>query len=338
MRNFIISLALLCAFTTAAQETFEKRAKAIAQKIDEITKEEKDALKEEVEAVNEQLAAGTITSAEAEQRKTELAEKRAANIETRTAEVQTELDQLIQDRIEGKVKDQDTLKIGFTWVRKDKKDRKGESRTTSQAVFAFGLNNLVTNESIAHSDYKVWGSHFYEWGFTFNTRLMKDHNLLHLKYGWSIQYNNLRATDNRIHVEDGDQTLLVESPIDLRESRFRNVNLVLPLHLEFDFTKKKFDGDKAYFRTHESFRIGIGGYAGANIKTKQILRFEDEDGNKVKQRTKGDFNVNDFVYGLSAYVGYESISLYVKYDLQPIFKDNPVDQNNISFGLRFDLN
>ncbi|MFT6749305.1 MAG: hypothetical protein ACJAQ1_001243, partial [Flavobacterium sp.] len=31
-------------------------------------------------------------------------------------------------------------------------------------------------------------------------------------------------------------------------------------------------------------------------------------------------------------------SLYVKYDLNPLFKDNVAKQNNISLGLRFDFN
>ena len=83
--------------------------------------------------------------------------------------------------------------------------------------------------------------------------------------------------------------------------------------------------------------MGIGGYAGINVKSKQILRYEIDDHN-VKERTKGDYNVNDFVYGLSAYVGYGEVSLYIKYDLNPIFRNNAVDQNNISLGIRFDLN
>ena len=73
-------------------------------------------------------------------------------------------------------------------------------------------------------------------------------------------------------------------------------------------------------------------------KEKQIVRYEDENGNKVKTKTKGDYNVNDFVYGVSAYIGYGEISLYAKYDLQPVFANNDIDQNNLSLGIRFDLN
>lgn len=343
MRHFTLAMGMLCLITTqiSAQETFESRAKQIADKIDAISKEEKAALKAEVEAVDKQLADKQISAEDAAGQKAALAAARARNIETRTAVVQDELSTLISDKIEGKIKEEDStnyFKMAFRY-KKDKNERPlGESRTTSQFVFAFGLNNVVTNESMAHSDYRVWGSHFYEWGLTYNTRILKNHNLFHAKYGFSVQYNNLRPTDNRLHVEGGDQTVLVPYAVNLKESRLRNVNLVLPVHLELDFTRKRLDGDKVTFHTHESFRIGLGGYVGANLKTKQIIKFEDEAGNNVKQRTRGDFNVNDFIYGLSAYIGYDFASLYVKYDLNPVFQNNAVDQRNLSMGLRFDFN
>lgn len=316
----------------------------IAVKIDAITKEEKAALKEEVELVNKDLEAGKLTRDQADQKKLELAEIRAKNIENRVAEAQNELNQLVKDRVEGRIKDQDstrryTLYLNFPIRVEDSQRKKlGESRTTSQFVFAAGVNNLVTDGAVAHSDYRYWGSHFYEWGVTWNTRLFKNDNLLHAKYGFSVMYNNLRPTDNRYFVEDGDQTNLESAGINLKDSRFRNVNLVVPLHLEFDFTKKKTVDDKVIFKTHEALRFGIGGFAGVNLKSKQILKYEDADGNDVTQKTKGDFNTNDFVYGLSTYIGYGQTSLYLKYDLSPLFKDNAVDQNNISLGVRFDLN
>ena len=221
----------------------------------------------------------------------------------------------------------------------EKAERKSK-RTTSQFVFAFGLNNVITEgENLEDSDYRVWGSHFYEWGVTYNSRILKNNNLLHAKYGLSLMYNNLRPTDNRYFVRNGDQTDLVTSTIKFDESRFRNVYLTAPLHLEFDFTPKKLskDGSKTYFRTHESVRLGIGGYAGVRIKSKQILNYEIDDV-KIKERQKGAFNVSDFNYGLSAYLGYGQTSFYVKYDLNPMFKNNNIDQNNVSLGIRFDFN
>ena len=66
--------------------------------------------------------------------------------------------------------------------------------------------------------------------------------------------------------------------------------------------------------------------------------YYEENGGEVKNKQKGDFNVSNFTYGLSTYVGYKSVSLYVKYDLNPMFKHNTIDQNNVSLGIRFDFN
>ncbi len=341
------AMTLLCLFVSKAiaQETFEQRAKAIALRIEIITKEEKDALKEEVEAVNKLLDSGEISPEEADKRKLEFADIRAKNIENRVGMEEAKLTDLVREKVDGKLPANGRRTAFSIYWEKDSPKRdsirdRGESRTTSQFVFAVGLNNAVTDgdlSSVEGSDYRVWGSHFYEWGVAFNTRLAKNHNLLHAKYGLSLMYNNLRPTDNRSFVVNGNKTTLETNPIHLKDSRFRNVYLVVPVHLELDFTKKRVTEKKTYFRSHESFRMGIGGYAGINVKSKQILHYEIDDHN-VKERTKGDFNVNDFIYGLSAYVGYGEISLYMKYDLSPIFRNNVIDQNNISLGIRFDLN
>ena len=60
-------------------------------------------------------------------------------------------------------------------------------------------------------------------------------------------------------------------------------------------------------------------------------------GANVKQKLKADYNTNTIVYGLSGYIGWRDTALYVKYDLNPIFKDNATDLHNVSLGLRFDM-
>ena len=340
----ILSLCLFLA-KAQAQDSFDMRVRAIANKIETATKEEKAALKIEVEAVNLQLENKSISTAEADEKKKALAEARAKNIETRVAVYQKELNELVQLKVNGNISDNDTLKTkgGFKIIwdpkfntKKDTLSQKGEARTTSQFVFATGINNLVTDGAVANSDFRYIGSHFYEWGVTWNTRLAKENNLLHFKYGVSVMYNNLRATDNRYFVDNGKTTDLEVNPVHMKDSRFRNVNLVVPMHLEFDFSGKTVKDGKTYYNTHQGFRFGIGGFAGVNVKSKQIIKY-DIDGYKSRNVTKGNFNVNDFVYGVSTYIGYQSTSLYLKYDLSPLFKDNAVDQNNISLGVRFDF-
>ena len=363
MKNLTIYLVgILCLFFTKmhAQETFEMRVRKIATKIESATNEEKAALKKEVEDVNVQLEKGTISKAQADEQKKKLAEIRAKNIENRVAEYQNELNEVVQLKVNGKIADakpnNDSLQVNgkkykITYETLDstyidlkgikrnynRRRNRNEKRTTSQFVFAMGLNNLVTDGAVANSDYRYWGSHFYEWGMTYNTRLAKNDNLLHLKYGFSVVYNNLRPTQNRYFVDNGTTTDLEINPVAMQESRLRNVNIVVPLHLEFDFSGKTVKGDKTYFNTHKSMRIGLGGFAGINFKTKQVIEY-DIDGYESRNVIKGSFNANDFIYGLSTYVGYKATSLYLKYDLSPLFKNNPVKQNNISLGVRFDFN
>ncbi|WP_394758803.1 hypothetical protein [Flavobacterium sp.] len=348
-RNLNIYLAVfLCSIlsNTYAQETFEARAKAIASNIENITKEEKEVLKKQVEDVNEELYKNNITQQQADEKKMQLAMTSANTIENRIAIEESKLSELVKEKIEGKISSLDTVqKFGRTYgkgikVHVGAKDtiQKSEKRTTSQFVFATGVNNLVTNGKVANSDFRYLGSHFYEWGLTYNTRIAQKSNIAHIKYGLSLQYNNLRPTDNRYYQTLGNQTSLQTAVVALKDSRFRNVNLVVPVHFELDFTKSKIVNDKKIFKSHEGFRLGFGGFAGVNLKTKQILEFDDPFGNSVTQRTKGNYNTNDFVYGLSSYIGLGQISLYVKYDLNPLFTDNTVNQNNISLGIRFDLN
>ncbi len=348
MRNFTLYLAVVVCLMAAkmnAQDTFESRAKAIAEKIEKITKEEKEALKIEVEEVNKQLENGSLTTAQADEKKQKLAEARATIIENKVAVAQAELNDLVQQKVDGKIKEVSkdrtyTLDLGWKNTNDSIRRVKGESRTTTQVVFAFGANNLVTNGSIANSDFRYLRSTFYEWGLTSNYRLSKNSNLLHLKYGFSWMYNHLNATDNRYFVVNGDQTGLATFPTHLRkkDTYFKNVYVTVPLHLEFDFTKNKTnaDGDKI-FNSHRGFRFGIGGYVGYNTNSKQFLSYE-VDGYRINERQKGNWNVNDWTYGLSAYFGHGETSLYVKYDINPLFKDNAVDQNNISLGVRFDWN
>lgn len=345
MKNLIIYIALLLglyAGKTFAQETFSQRAESISIKIDNITKEEKTGLKKEIEQVNYELDKGFLTKEQADFKKQQLAKTRATNIENRVGVEQLELKKLVQDKVDGKIQMSDSIKTkkyAFTFHALAKNDTIGrsEKRTTSQLVFAAGVNNVVTNGSPANSDFRYWGSHFYEFGLTWNYRLAKTDNLLHLKYGFSFMWNNLRPTENRNFVVLGNQTNLQTNPINQDDSRFRNVYLVFPLHLEFDLSPTKIKNGKPFFQSHESLRFGVGGYLGTNLSSKQYIEYSANSYN-IETETKGDFNTSNFIYGASAYIGYAQTSLYLKYDFNPLFNNNTIKQNNISLGVRFDFN
>lgn len=335
-------VALLCFVATKMHsQTFSERASKISDNIERITKQQKDSLKTEVDGVNLLLEKNEISAAEADTRKKAYAEKRAKNIEDQVSVEEEKLADLVKDKVDGNITERQKSKIMISYRRGEKSDSINRKpfeyrRTTTQFVYALGVNRAV-NDGKADDAYK-WRSDFYEVGVSWNTRLAKNNNLLHAKYGLSVQYNNLRAANDKVFTTDGNKTILVDAGRNIDVARLRYVNLVVPAHLEFDFTKKKLQGDKVVFPTHNSFRVGLGGYAGVNVKEKQIVKYTSDHGNDIKNKTKGNYNVSDFVYGVSAYVSYGPVGIYAKYDLQPIFANNDIDQNNLSLGIRFDLN
>lgn len=336
-----ISMALLTLVNSvvAQEKTLEKKLLAIAVNIKVATDEEKKILKKEVESIDAQVKNGEITNEEGKRLKTKFSEERAKNIETKIAEQEKALLDLVNENVTLEESNDSLKKNSFGFKIKILDKNKSENRTTSQAVLATGFNNLVTNNMVANSQFGYGRSVFFEWGVTWNTRLSNKSNLLHLKYGAGFVYNQLHATNNRVFADINNQTILVGAGVETKANRtyFKNVYFVVPMHLEFDFSKTKIVDDKKVFKSHTGARFGIGGFVGVNTNSKQFIEYE-QNGYKFKELQKGDFNVNDFTYGVSTYIGYRATSLYLKYDLNPIFKNNPVDQNNISLGIRFDWN
>lgn len=341
--SIALTLWLLPLIHANAQEkNIENRLEILENSKDQIIEEEKDALKIEVELINERLERNEITKTEADKLKDEVAEKRALNIENRLNIIDNKIALLTRNINDTIIKKQKTLVVGVFdngeiinvyYHNKKKYDR----RTTSDLVFAFGLNNVITKgESLNDSDFEIGGSRFTELGWAWKTRVFKNTNWLRIKYGFSFQWNGLKPTDNRFYVDTGKQTELQEFPEDLDKSKFRLDNLVFPLHFELGPSRKIEKEDYFRYSTHKKIKIGLGGYAGFKLSSKQKLKYS-KDGQDVKEKLKASYNTNNIIYGLSGYIGWNCAALYIKYDLNTIFKDNPIEQRNISLGLRFDM-
>ena len=330
-----------------SEAEIENRIEILTKSKEQIIEREKQALKNEVQVINDRLADNNIIISEADDLKKQVAEKRALNIENRLAIIDNKIALLKRNEGEDLEMDSEsiTLKIGsgdnenesIIHIGSRNSERPYDRRTTSDIVFAIGLNNVITEgESLQDSDFKVAGSRFAEIGIAWKTRVFENTNWLRIKYGVSFQFNSLKPTDNRYFVDTGTQTELQEFPVDLKKAKLRFDNLVVPIHLEFG-PSKKIEKD-TYFRysTYNKIKIGVGGYAGINLGTRQKLKF-DEDNEEIKQKLKADYNTNNFIYGVSAYVGWRGTAIYAKYDLNTIFKDNSIAQRNVSLGLRFDM-
>ncbi len=346
-----MALTLFVQFSQAQDEQSNSKIEKLTEQKEKIITSEKEELKKEVEAINERLANNEISIGEAKELKEEAAKIHALNIENKIAIIDNKIALLERNGLEyvnmgdpeiwiglGAKSDNDGdflfgVKVNTGQEPKIKYDR----RTTSGITIAFGLNNaIVDGQSLDDSDYKIAGSRFFELGWFWKTRVFKNTNFLRVRYGVSYTSNGLKPTDNRYFVENGNQTGLEEFPLELNKSKFRMDNIVVPVHFEFGPSRVRETEKSIRYYTARKFRIGLGGYVGANISTRQKLKYR-ENGDRIKDKIKRDYNTSDLIYGLSTYVGFGDMSLYAKYDISPVFRNAEIDQNNVSLGLRFDL-
>lgn len=361
MRIITIYLVLLfISFSVqkvSAQENdaYQQKVEQLKRKKERIGAQEKEALKIEVEEINKRFEKNKISLEEAKILKESAAKKRALNIENRISIVENEIqllernggDILVAESIDSTGNKGLGISIDLTrgdgstlvWEkrRRRKNELKYDRRTYSDFVMAIGLNNaLIDGESINDSPYKIGGSRFFEMGWAWRTRVFENTNFLRLNYGFSFQFNGLKPKNNQYFVTENGQVELQDFEYDLKKSKIRMDNLVFPVHLEFGPSKLHKTDKTMRYSLRNQFRLGIGAYGGFNMGTRQKLKY-NRNGENVKDKLKRGYNTNDLVYGLSAYVGFDGVLLYAKYDLNPIFKDAVVEQNNISLGLRFDL-
>lgn len=371
MKRILLILVLFSTTIALSQEkkTFEKEVSKISKKIENITKTQKDSLKAKVIAIDKRLDKGEITKTTADNLKKEVAAYHARRIEKLVGEQEKLLQILVQDKTNGKIAsseevitdddDDNTFTVGGKTFRfnigdrnrnRDRNDDRRKNRwkvknkkqrsTTTQFVFAMGVNNVLNDDelnSLNDSEYQLWRSRFYELGWTWKTRFNRRPSQLYLKYGVSFLWNNLRLEENRVHVKNGEMTEIQVFPNQLSESRLRHVQMNFPVHIEWDFSRnQKYDDGFVRDRTNRSVRFGIGGFVGFKLGTRQYLEYKDGNGVDVKEVQFDNFNMNTVNYGLSTYLGYRDTSFYVKYDLNPLFKGTTT--RNISMGIRLDLN
>lgn len=357
--GLIISQVFLCQQVVAQEEKntektekTSKETEEIKQKKEKVVADEKEALKKEVVAINRRLNNGEITEGEANKLKAEAAEIHALNIENKIAIIDNSV--ALSDRLGIRINTEDAkIEVGTdpyrisVKVMNDDDDslvevdlgkpKRHDKRTHSNLLVAFGLNNaIIEGQSLDDSPYKMGKSKFYEMGWVWSTRLLNNSNAIRFRYGFSFTFNGLNPIDNLYFVQDGKDTYLEDYPINLSKAKLRMDNLVIPIHFEFGPSKKIESKNYYRYSTRKKFKFGIGGYGGFNIGTRQKLKYS-EDGSKQKDKLKKSYNTANFIYGVSSYVGVDSFSLYVKYDLNTIFNDPNTKENNISLGLRFDL-
>lgn len=208
-------------------------------------------------------------------------------------------------------------------------------RTTTDLVVAFGWNQALGDDNGIGEDYRFWGSGIFDVGLEFNTRLQENDDLLRITYGFNLRTQSLRINGNRqFFTLDNVTDLSPVFNLEVDRSRFRQFSLVAPLHLEIGGRSvNEYENGIKRYGGGRGFIVGIGGYLGYTTTSTQELDFERE-GRDVTATVTNDFEINAFNYGLSFYAGWDHLQFFALYGLNDMFKDSPLEQQQVSFGIR----
>ncbi len=325
MKKLLCIALTAFSFATYAQETNATTLISNNQVLKTAYESETLSLKEKIEVVKEQVAQGNLSESQAYQIISTIIKQNDAE-ENVTTEENYDYDW-------GKETSPFDYAMG---VQMDTVVKYG---TKTTPYLAFGIGNVATNGAFANSEFGYMRSSYVEWGIAARTPFSKTNNKWGIRYGLGFKYNGLATTQNKVFALAGNQTVTTPSAIALRKNYayFRNTYVTIPVSLDFTTTTKSYNEANRRFTTKEGINFGIGGYVGYNINSKQFIRYENADGYKIAEQQKGDWNVNDFHYGLTAYAGKDHFKIVLKYDLSPVFSNNTADQNYWSVGLQLGL-
>ncbi len=337
MKKIVIVIVLAFNFISmqAQKEGVNDKLTKVAKSLDSIVKQEKKILKDSIVLIEKQLELGKISEDEAKEKKEAFADEIAERITDASAEKTDEILAVIDDMINDQTSESGT-KFSKKIIDVKKKKNKKPKRTVSRFVFAYGLNTMIDNgssEAESTLDYKLWQSNSVELGWAYKTRIIKESSLLNFKYGVSFLWNTYSPKDNLYHVETAGVTHLENHTADLSKSELRSSYVVVPVFLEFDFSKPKTVNDKIKLQRNKSVRVGLGGYAGLRMFTKQFLEYENEVG-EIEETIKAAYDMERYKYGVSGYLGYKDMSLFANYDLNTLFSNSSAQ--NLTMGVRFD--
>jgi|GEM_PF-1177228 len=295
----------------------------------EITEEEAEA---ELKMAEEKMEA-RIAELEAE------LESLAARVEQMSGEIEGQLFVSIEERSEEDLEEEEEFWSSEEYESEEEEfefefeiDEDSGKRTVGSFDFLLGANNYLdaNNQLPTDANYglKTFGSWHLAANFGRKTRIGNEGSPLHLKYGLEFSLRNYNLLDDKYAMMRNDSAVMFSQiPTGSYEkNNFNALWLNVPLMIQLDFSDNR--------ALENGFNIALGGYAGVRLSSNTKVEYRDDYGNLVKNKTRGNFLMNDLHYGLQAQLGVGWVNLYARYELSTLFREDRGPQlNGLMFGI-----
>ncbi|WP_162053859.1 outer membrane beta-barrel protein [Pontibacter pamirensis] len=205
--------------------------------------------------------------------------------------------------------------------------RKEENYKSTKMGFDLDLGlNAFTSDAADIPDLKPWGSRYVSLNWRLKSRVGGRKSPFLIVSGLEFAFNNYMFEDNIVVEETGNITTFREvQDVNFQKTKLTHSSVNLPLMALLQFQREN---------GKDGFMIGAGPFVGYRLGSHTKLKFQ-EDGRTEKDKTRDSYNLSDLQYGVEGVVGYGSLNLFAKYNMNDLFKDNRGPQTNVvSFGLR----
>ncbi len=221
------------------------------------------------------------------------------------------------------------------------KRRNKQARTEGQGDIHFGWNNMISGDAVVRDEAgesRPWQSTVFTLGGAGKTRVGNDNSKFYVRYGLQFNWHHFRLKgDNmitKIAVPDGAGFLPAQdinpNITNVAFSSYNATYIDAPVMLILDFSKSGMDN---------AFNCGVGGYGGVRIAQKRNLIYDDFNNDPIKERTRNNFYMNTWRYGVLAQIGFNAFKITGKYDLSEFFRTDKATPNyqigSIAFGFSF---
>jgi hypothetical protein len=202
-----------------------------------------------------------------------------------------------------------------------------ESHHPAYVVVDFGLNALANKAGAGAPELRPEGSRYFNLGLNFRPRLGGKRSPLYLVGGPEFAFNNYMLEGNSKWVNQNGITSVVPEPTarQYQKTKLATSTFTVPLMLQLRLRDE---------HHRSTFLLGAGGFVGYRLASWTKLKYF-ENGSTYKDKDYGSYNLNDWQYGLQGTIGYRSLNLFVKYNLNELFRYGQGPQaQTLSFGLR----
>lgn len=316
--------------STSVSPIVKEKIETYANEINSIIQAEKAKMEVEINAVNATLQAGSISESEANTQKAAIADRYSAAIDDKISALGFDLDDVVSKQVRYSLLNEDA---NSEKELKEKLIKRYKPARSVTSYISYGAMMLDESNVEALDQHKGFANNL-EIGFKLNYQFSQTSPWA-LTSGLGFSWRTIRMEDNYYFTKvNTGETVLAQDAKNLDKSKLRTGYIMIPLGLQYNFSKIKTVADDISYRPYyKGWKLGANMYGGVRMGTNNIVK-----GDQMNFRNKEDYHVNPFVYGAQLTLGYDSWSLFVKRDFSDYFKNNNFNNTKmVQVGLTYDF-